>query len=218
MRFDFTIVQEWGWYIVQGVGVILQLSLFAAILGIIIGTICAFLKKKKVIGWFVSFYIDIFRGTPVFFQLYFARYGIPALLGIPAMKDIMLLGIIVFGLNSGAYLAEIMRAGIEGIDKGQVEAAKALGVSQKDIMKDIVIPQAIRAVLPALMNEFITLTKETSVASAIGIMDMMKRYTIVVAKTYSAIEPLVIIGISYYALNKILSYLGKILERKLQYD
>ena len=125
---------------------------------------------------------------------------------------------LTFGLNSGAYLSEIIRAGIEGIDKGQIEAAKALGVSYKDIIKDIILPQAIRSVLPAIFNEFITLTKETSVVSVIGISDMMKRYSFVVAKTYSPMEPLLVIGIAYIVLNKILSFIGSRLERRLAYD
>ena len=99
-----------------------------------------------------------------------------------------------------------------------IEAAKALGVSYKDIIKDIILPQAIRSVLPAIFNEFITLTKETSVVSVIGISDMMKRYSFVVAKTYSPMEPLLVIGIAYIVLNKILSFIGSRLERRLAYD
>lgn len=217
MRFDLDRMLQWAPYILQGLGVIIYLSLICAIIGVTIGTLCAFLKKKKGIGWIVSAYIDLFRGTPVFFQLYFFKFGIPGL--IPGFQfGLWTCAFMVFGLNSGAYLAEIIRAGIEGIDKGQIEAAKALGVSQTSIIKDIILPQAIRAVLPALFNEFITLTKETSVVSVLGISDMMKRYSFVVAKTYSPIEPLVVIGLGYLVLNKILSFIGKQLERKLAYD
>jgi len=217
MRFDLDRMMKWTPYILEGLGVIIYLSLICALIGVIVGIVCAFLKKKKGIGVLISAYIDFFRGTPVFFQLYFFYFGLPALFpGFPTNKWIY--AFVVFGLNSGAYLSEVMRAGIEGIDKGQIEAAKALGVSQKDIIKDIILNQAIRAVLPAMFNEFIALTKETSVISVVGVNDMMKRYSFVVAKTYSPIEPLVVIGIGYLCLNKVLSYVGKLLERKLAYD
>ncbi len=209
-------LSEWWLFILEGLGVTITISLISALVGVSVGLICAFLKRKPFIGRIIGAYIDIFRGTPVFFQLYFVHYAIPYL--FYSTPNIWVSAIFVFGLNSGAYLAEILRAGIEGIDRGQVEAAKALGVKSGVIMKDIIIPQAVRKVLPALVNEFITLTKETSVVSAIGMSDMLKRYTFVVAQTYSPIEPLLVIGIAYYLLNKVLSFAGRKLERKLSYD
>ena len=216
IRFNFELMMEWAPFILEGLGIVLLISMISAFIGIIIGFLCAFLKKVPLIGALVSGYIDLFRGTPVFFQLYFIRYGLPALFGL--QFDIFTCALLVFGLNSGAYLAEIIRAGIEGVNKGQIEAAKALGVSQSNIIKDIILPQAVRNVLPAIVNEFITLTKETSVVSVLGINDMMKRYSFVVAKTYSPIEPLVVIGIAYYTLNKLLSFIGKRIERRMKYD
>lgn len=216
MHFSLDRMLEWTPYILEGLKVIIVLSLVCALIGVVTGTVCAFLKKKKGIGWLISAYIDFFRGTPVFFQLYLFYYGLPALFGIST--EAYPTAVLTFGLNSGAYLSEIIRAGIEGIDKGQIEAAKALGVSYKNIIKDIILPQAIRSVLPAIFNEFITLTKETSVVSVIGISDMMKRYSFVVAKTYSPMEPLLVIGIAYIVLNKILSFIGSRLERRLAYD
>jgi len=111
-----------------------------------------------------------------------------------------------------------MRAGIDGIDKGQIEAAKALGVSGKDIGKDIIIPQAFRNVLPAVINEFITLTKETSIVSVIGLHDMMYWFYAVKNQTYADFEPLLIVFLVYYIMNKVLSLIGKTIERKLKYD
>lgn len=204
-------------YILNGIPIIILISLIAAFLGSIIGFLSALGKRHGgIIGTIISAYIDFFRGTPVYVQLYFFYMGLPQVTGV--VMDGMTAALIVFSLNSGAYLAEIMRAGIEGIDSGQIEAAKALGVSQKDITKDIVIPQAIRAVLPALVNEFITLTKETSVISIAGIADMMRRASIVQGSTYLSFEPLLIVLIAYYLLNKVLSFGGKIVERKLKYD
>ena len=216
MSFRWSVIQEWGGFVVEGLWIVLFLSVICALIGVTIGLLCAFLKKRRIVGSIISIYIDFFRGTPVFVQLYFVYYGLPAIVGVHI--DPFPAAIIVFGLNSGAYLAEIMRAGIEGINVGQIEAAKALGVAQRDIVKDIIIPQAVRAVLPALVNEFIALTKETSVVSVVGINDLMKRYSFVVAKTYSPFEPLMLIMLTYYLLNKVLSFCGKMIERKLKYD
>ena len=204
-------------FILQGIPVIILLSLSAAAIGCVLGLICAFAKRKGGIGGGIAAaYIDFFRGTPVYVQLCFFHLALPQLLNFnwPGWVSCIL----IFSLNSGAYLAEVMRAGIDGIDKGQIEAAKALGVKNKDITKDIIIPQALRNVLPAMFNEFIALTKETSVVSVVGMMDLMRRATIVQGSVYMFFEPLTLVLISYYLLNKVLSFIGSRLERKLKYD
>ncbi|MGL5540601.1 MAG: amino acid ABC transporter permease [Erysipelotrichaceae bacterium] len=217
MNLDFGAIANRIPWILEGLQYTIGLSLFAALMGSIIGMVSALLNRKKgLLSKMVYGYIDIFRGTPVFFQLFFVHFAIPQLSGV--ITTPFTSAIIVFSLNSGAYLAEIIRSGIEQVNPGQIEAAKALGVSNKDILKDIIIPQAVRNVLPALVNEFITLTKETSVVSSIGIMDMMRRYTIVSGSTYRFFEPLLVVGIAYYLLNKLLSFAGKKLEAKLKYD
>ena len=144
--------------------------------------------------------------------MFFIYFGIPSL--VPGLNiNNWVAGILVFSLNSGAYMSEIMRAGIDGIDKGQIEAAKALGVSGKDIGKDIIIPQAFRNVLPAVINEFITLTKETSIVSVIGLHDMMYWFYAVKNQTYADFEPLLIVFLVYYIMNKVLSLIGSIYIR-----
>lgn len=204
-------------FILGGIPVIIGLSLVAAFFGCIIGMFAAMAKRKGgILGGCFSAYIDFFRGTPVYVQLSFFHLALPQIVNTnwPGWVSC----VIIFSLNSGAYLAEVMRAGIEGIDVGQIEAAKALGVKSKDITKDIIIPQALRNVLPAMFNEFIALTKETSVISVVGMMDLMRRATIVQGSIYIFFEPLLIVLVSYYALNKILSFIGSRLERKLRYD
>ncbi|MGL5978455.1 MAG: amino acid ABC transporter permease [Erysipelotrichaceae bacterium] len=204
-------------WILEGLRFTISLSLIAAVLGSIIGLVSVLLNRKKnIVSMLVNAYIDVFRGTPVYFQLAFFHFGLPQVTGIVLQP--FTTAVIVFALNSGAYLAEIIRSGVEQVNLGQIEAAKALGVSNKDIMKDIIIPQAVRNVLPALVNEFITLTKETSVVSSIGIADMMRRFNIVSGSTYLFFEPLLVVGIAYYCLNKLLSFGGKALEAKLKYD
>lgn len=218
MQFNVDIIIDYWQLIISGIPLILALSALSALMGTTIGLGTVFLRKKGIIlEKFIAGYIDIFRGTPVYVQLAFFYYGLPSLfpgLNIPAFTS----AVIIFSLNSGAYLSEIIRAGVEGIDKGQIEAAKALGVSKTDIAKDIIIPLAIRNVLPAVVNEFITLTKETAVVGLIGLHDMMYYYGAVNSKFFSNFEPLLVVFVAYYLMNKVLSFIGKKIERKLKYD
>ena len=218
MAFDIEIIGKYWQLILSGLPIVLFISLAAAICGTIIGLVSVFLRKWNIVTkLIVEAYIDIFRGTPVYVQLIFFYFGLAGL--FPGFNPSEVIScIIVFSLNSGAYLSEIIRAGVDGIDRGQLEAAKALGVKGKDMAKDIIVPQAFRNVLPAVVNEFITLTKETSVVSAIGMTDMMYRYQTVKNSTYATFEPLLVVFIVYYIMNKLLSIFGKIVERKLKYD
>lgn len=217
MNIKFELIYPYIPYLLGGILVTLQIAIAAALLGSLLALIFSFLSRKGGITQFlIKAFIDFFRGTPLLFQLAFFHYGIPQLTGwIPTPY---ISALIIFSLNSSAYLSEILRAGIESIDKGQIEAAHALGVRNWDITFNIIIPQALRNVLPAIMNEFITLVKETSVVSMISLTDIMRRQQIVSAATYRFFEPLLIIGLIYLGLNIILSNVGKLLERKLRYD
>lgn len=217
MNFNVSIIEEFWPLLLSGVPIILFLSFVSAFFGTLIGLVSVFLRgMNKVFKFIIAAYIDLFRGTPVYVQIFFIYFGIPGLFGFNINNVVA--AILVFSLNSGAYMSEIIRAGIEGIDSGQIEAAKALGVSGKDIGKDIIIPQAFRNVLPAVINEFITLTKETSIISVIGLHDMMYWFYAVKNQTYTDFEPLIVVFIVYYVMNKILSLVGKLIERKLRYD
>ena len=217
MNIKFELIYPYIPYLLGGILVTLQIAIAAALLGSLLALIFSLLSRKGGITQFlIKDFIDFFRGTPLLFQLAFFHYGIPQLTGwIPTPY---ISALIIFSLNSSAYLSEILRAGIESIDKGQIEAAHALGVRNWDITFNIIIPQALRNVLPAIMNEFITLVKETSVVSMISLTDIMRRQQIVSAATYRFFEPLLIIGLIYLGLNIILSNVGKLLERKLRYD
>ena len=218
MSFDFSIIQEYWKLIISGIPIILLIAFICAILGTVIGLLCTLLRKSNgILQKIVDAYIDVFRGTPVYVQLYVIYYGIPSLF-TGLMINSFTSCIIVFALNSGAYLTEIIRSGVEAIDRGQIEAAKALGVTKKDIAFDIIIPQAFRNCLPAVVNEFITLTKETSVISVVGMHDMMYYFMAVKNATYKTFEGLLIVFVAYYIMNKVLSFGGKWVERKLQYD
>lgn len=217
MNIKFELIYPYIPYLLGGILVTLQIAIAAALLGSLLALIFSLLSRKGGITQFlIKAFIDFFRGTPLLFQLAFFHYGIPQLKGwIPTPY---ISALIIFSLNSSAYLSEILRAGIESFDKGQIEAAHALGVRNWDITFNIIIPQALRNVLPAIMNEFITLVKETSVVSMISLTDIMRRQQIVSAATYRFFEPLLIIGLIYLGLNIILSNVGKLLERKLRYD
>lgn len=216
MEFD---LQSWASsirYISGGIIVTLEYTLISVCLGLFLGSLLSLCKlsHNKALQIFASSYISIFRGTPLLIQLSLIYFAIPTV--IHYKLSVFEAGIIAFSLNSAAYIAEIIRAGIESIDKGQFEAAKALGVPYYNMIKDIIFPQAIKNILPALVNEVVNLLKETAIISVIGGADLMARAQIVVAEKYSYFIPLLIASAYYYILVEILSYLAKILERKLK--
>ncbi|MDM5331115.1 amino acid ABC transporter permease [Neobacillus sp. CF12] len=203
-------------YILEGILVTLKIVILAGILGFILGIILSLFKisKLKYLGWFADVYTSIFRGTPLVLQLMLIYYGSPQLLGYQI--EPYTAAILSFALNSGAYISEIIRAGIQAIDKGQQEAAMALGVPYTKMMWDIILPQALKNILPALMNEFITLTKESAIVTTIGVMDIMRRSYQVGAENYSFFEPLLIAGLIYYLMVVTLTFLGKAVERRMR--
>ena len=181
----FIEADRWKLYL-KGLGVTLEVSFFAALLGILIGTIAAFLKlstrkngSKTIASRIASAYIDIIRGTPTTVQLLIMWSGILA-----ACKNSVLIASLTFGINSGAYVAEIVRGGIMSVDAGQMEAGRSLGMNYTQTMRHIIIPQAIKNILPALGNEMITLLKDTSLMTVIGAKDLTKAAQTVQAVTY----------------------------------
>lgn len=203
------------YYIIQGIGVTLQYSIISVFFGMIIGTGLAICKTadNPFLKLFAVSYTSIFRGTPLLVQLTIIYFGLPGLLGIKL--NVFVSGIITFSLNSGAYVSEIIKAGINNVDKGQIEAAKALGIPPGLRMKDIILPQAIRKILPALVNEFINLIKESALISIIGGMDLMRRAQVVSAETYDYFIPMLTAAASYYLMVIVISSFAKILEKKL---
>jgi arginine/lysine/histidine transport system permease protein len=203
-------------FILEGVLVTLKIVALAALLGFVLGIILALFKigRIKVLTWFADAYTSVFRGTPLVLQLMIIYFGLPQIIGFEI--EAFPAAVIAFGLNSAAYISEIIRAGILAVDKGQREAAMALGVPYKPMMRDIILPQALKNILPALMNEFITLTKESAVVTVIGAMDIMRRAYIVGGDKYAFFEPLLIAGLIYYILVMILTLLGKAVEGRMR--
>ncbi len=215
--------------LLKGLGITLEVTFFAVLIGIVLGIIAAAIrstydntpniKKKKGIGAFFlrlfnlicNIYLTVIRGTPVVVQLMIGYYVILA-----SSTNKILVASIVFGVNSGAYLAEIFRSGINSIDKGQMEAGRSLGFNYAKTMIYIIIPQAFKNVLPAIANEFIVLLKETSVAGYVALEDLTKAADIIRGRTFSAFMPLFAIALIYLAVVMILTQLVKILERRLK--
>lgn len=205
-------------YILEGLGNTLLISLFAVIIGIIIGIVIALIRtnyekngKMKFLNSLAKFYVNVVRGTPVILQLMIIYYVIFETVDI----NIVLVGVIAFGINSGAYVSEIIRAGINSVPDGQMEAGYALGLKYGQVMRYIIFPQALKNILPALGNEFITLIKETSVGAYIGIVELTKASDIIASRTYDYFFPLFIIAIIYLILTLGLTKVFNMMEVKL---
>ena len=219
---------KWKW-LVQGLGRTLLITLFAGILGVLIGVLLALIRTTwdknreelrarggfrygamKVLNVLANLYLTVIRGTPVVVQLLIGYFIIFA-----ASNSDLLIAILVFGLNSGAYVAEIFRSGIMAIDNGQFEAGRSLGFNYLQTMRYVVIPQMFKVVLPTLLNEFISLLKETSVAGYVGIMDLTKAGDLIRGQTFSAFLPLFAVALIYLCIVLLFSGLVKKLERRL---
>jgi len=208
---------RWKLYL-EGLGVTLQVAVLAAILGIIIGTLLAFMKMstnkrggKTVWSVFANLYIDIIRGTPSVLQLLIMWFVI-----MKDCKNGILVAVLSFAINSGAYVAEIVRAGILAVDKGQMEAGRAMGLSKVQTMVYIILPQAVKNVLPPLGNEFIVLLKETAIVGYVSLTDLTRVANQIGSRTYQALMPLIGAAVIYFIIIKILTILLERLERRLR--
>lgn len=221
-RADFyqNFIEDDRWkYIVNGLGNTIKITLFAVLLGIALGFLVAIIRstfektgKLKLLNLLCGVYLTVIRGTPVLIQLlliYFVVFG-------SVRIDKSLVAILAFGINSGAYVAEIFRSGIMSIDNGQFEAGRSLGFNYTQTMLYIIMPQAFKNVLPALGNEFIVLLKETSVAGYIAIQDLTKGADIIRSRTYSAFMPLMAAAVIYLVMVMIFTYFVQRLERRLR--
>ena len=219
-EFYLNFIKDNRWeYIAKGLGVTLEVTFFAVLVGIFLGFIVAIVRstydktgKLKFVNFLCNIYLTVIRGTPVVVQLliiYFVIFG-------SVRIDKVVVAVIAFGINSGAYVAEIVRGGIMSIDQGQFEAGRSLGFNYIQTMIYIILPQALKNVLPALGNEFIVLLKETSVAGYIALQDLTKAGDIIRSETYSPMMPLLAVALIYLTFVMILSFLIKQLERRLR--
>ena len=210
-------VKYWDKFLITGLGYTLALAAIAVILGTVLGALLALMRmaKFKPLNWLAVGYTEIIRGTPMLLQLYFFYFGLPKLIPILNKQQFACVALALV-CNSAAYVSEIIRSGIQAVDIGQTEAARSLGMSQTLTMTQIVLPQAVKNILPALGNEFIMLVKDTSLASTFFIGDIMTQYLLIKGATYLPIEPLVIVAILYLVLTFILSKLLASFERRMR--
>ncbi len=211
----FLAENRWQLYL-EGLGNTLIIALLAALIGTVIGVLFAvinYVNKKtgkfKALKWISQFYITLVRGTPVVLQLMILYFIVFA-----SWDNGIMIGAITFGLNSGAYVAEIVRAGFEAVDDGQREAGRALGLSTAQTMRFIIIPQALRNCLPPLFNEFITLVKETAIVGYVGIYDLGKIPGLIQSRTFDYLFPLLIAAVMYLAVVLVLTRILHVLEKK----
>lgn len=216
MNLDFSATIPQIPFILEGLAITLKIVIVSAIIGLILGIVLSLCKIStfRPLIWIADFYTSVFRGTPLVLQLMIVYFGLPQLLGFQI--DQFWAAVVALSLNSAAYVSEIIRAGINAIDKGQKEAAVALGVPYGKMMKDLPLPQAFKNISPAIVNELITLTKESAIVTVIGLGDVMRRAYQSGAATYNYLEPLIIAGLIYYVLVLILTFIGKAVERKLK--
>ena len=215
-------------YILSGLSFSIGTTALAAIIGVILGIFIALLqlshfypfkhnknwKTFNPLSKLAFGYVDLIRGTPAVVQLMI----LANLIFVGALRDtpILVIAALSFGINSGAYVAEIIRAGIEGLDKGQMEAARALGMNYGQAMKEIIIPQAVKKILPALVSEFITLLKETSIVGFIGGVDLLRSANIITSQTYRGVEPLLAVGLIYLIMTAIFTKFMRGIEKGLK--
>ena len=217
---------KWKW-LVKGLGVTLQIALVAVIIGTVLGAVTAIIRLsyeqngKKVFGFpgfmlkvgnaLCKFYVTVIRGTPVIVQLLIMFFVIMA-----SSKNGQLVATLTFGINSGAYVSEIFRSGFLSVDNGQFEAGRSLGLSYMQTMVKVIMPQAVRTIIPTLCNEFITLLKETSVAGYVAVTDLTRAGDLIRGSTMSAFMPLFAVALIYLALVAILTKLVGVIEKKLK--
>ena len=200
----------------EGLWGTLWLSAVTVVLGTVLGMFVALLRmsKIKVLNWISDAYIEVLRGTPALLQLYFFWIGLPKLLPFLNLSDTMCI-LVAMTVNASAYISEIIRAGINAVDRGQWEAARSIGLSEVHVMTHVILPQAVKNILPALCNEFISTIKGTSLASVFFVGELMTAYKTVASATFLQMHSLIIAGVIYFTITFTLSKLLKILERRL---
>ncbi len=213
-----TIIDLWIKYdyvYINGLLGTLILAAITVLVATIIGTIVAIMKlsKIKILDWITSLYIGILRGTPILLQLYFFWLLLPKIVPFELSDTACI--IIALIVNASSYVAEVIRAGIQAVDKGQTEAAKSLGLSNYNTMRKIILPQAIKNILPALGNEYISMVKQTSLASVFFVQELMTAYKTVQSATFLAIPSLIIVGAIYLVVTTVLTKALTMFERRL---
>nr|WP_320023818.1 amino acid ABC transporter permease [uncultured Acetobacterium sp.] len=216
MNIPSLIAQYWP-RLLAGLALTVEITIISLILAGILGLVFGLLSvsKRKGLRGIALVYVDIVRGTPLLVQAFFIYFGIPQVLGI--QSDPVVSGIITLSLNAGGYLAEIFRGGIESISRGQMEAARSLGLPYGMAMRSVILPQAVRTMTPALINQCIITLKDTSLLSVIGVTELTQTGRLIIANNYQSFEVWAIVAAMYFIIIMILSKISKRIERKMSY-
>jgi len=216
MDWNFTQIVPYIPFIFEGIKVTIQVTLISVVLGFIWGSVLALIKISKLgpLNWLAVAYTSVFRGTPLILQLSFVYFATPQLTGYNISQ--WEAAVLTFTLNSAAYISETIRGGILAVDKGQWEAAKALGVPYRRMMLDIILPQGVKNILPALVNETIALLKESALVSTIGLADILQNANVVKGTTFRYFEPYIIAGALYYVMVMLLTWVARFVERRMR--
>ena len=219
------IIVRYSSFFTEGIVNTLIIAAFSVLLGTLLGTVMATMRMGRIapLRWLAVAYIEFIRGTPLMVQLMFIFYGLPMIgIKIPDISWIpnvsrFAAGIVAMSMNSCAYVAEIIRSGIQAVDIGQTEAARSVGFSSGEAMRLVVLPQAVKNILPALGNEFVTVIKESSIVSVIGIADLMFRTNDIIALSYRSLECLAVAAVLYFIMTFISSRLISLAERRMSH-
>ena len=211
----FSMFLEYLPRLLEGLKLTILIAIFGIILAIVVGIVlCIFsISENKLLQKIASIYITIVRGVPLMILALFLYFGV-----IKNSMTVVLAAILILGINASAYISEIFRAGIQAIDYGQVEAARSLGLSYFQTMRKIVLPQAVKIMIPSLMNQFITSLKDTAILSAISVNELTMSAKTIIARNYKAFEVYSYAAIMYIVVITALTYLSKIVEKRLSYD
>ena len=207
----------WDKFLITGLGYSLSLAAITVAVGAVLGSLIALMRMSRIppFRWIATVYTEIIRGTPMLLQLYMFYFALPMLIPFLNRKQYLCVAIALV-CNSAAYVSEIIRSGIQAVDAGQTEAARSLGMSARLTMTEIVLPQAIKNILPALGNEFIMIVKDTSLASTFFIGDLMTQCLLIKGTTYLTMEPLIMVAVVYFVVTFVLSKLLGMFERRLR--
>ena len=219
---NFTFLGKYSQFYLQGTIITIVLAFCAVIVGTILGLLISLLRRSKIkpLSLIATVYVEFVRGTPLLVQIYIIYIGFPKINGLPKIMDIpmedLIVGVIALALNSAAYVSEIIRAGIDAVDKGQMEAARSLGMNQNLAMFEVVIPQAFKNILPALGNEFISVIKESSMVSVIGVGELMYKASTVRGNTALGLEPIIVAAVIYFVITFTLTRALGYVERRMK--
>ena len=218
MQFNFDLVVNSFPLLLVGAGVTIKITALSVALGVVIGLFVgiARISRLRILRVLAAIYVDFFRGTPLLVQIFLVYFALPVITGQRVDPFVAAIG--SCGINSGAYVAEIFRAGIQSIDKGQMEAGRSLGMTWVQTMRYIIVPQAFKRVIPPLGNEFIALLKDSSLVSVIGFEELTRRGQLIIAKTYGSLEIWISVAVIYLAMTLTISRFGAYLERRYKTD